>query len=77
MYLYKPEILDVFKTLFFGDIVYNNDGMRTFVVGAGDGPEPLLPGGVPDLQFDYIAADCNGSILWWCVLESKVDSNCG
>ena len=24
------------------------------VVGGGDGPEPLLPRGVPDLQFDLL-----------------------
>lgn len=30
----------------------NDDAIRTLIVGVSDGPIPLLPGGVPDLQLD-------------------------
>ena len=35
--------------------------MCSFVVGFGDSPETLLAGGVPDLEFDIIGVDHEGS----------------
>lgn len=62
MYLHKPKIFDVFKTLFLSDIVDNDDGMCAFIIGAGDSPKSLLPSGIPYLQFDDVSADCDGPI---------------
>ena len=55
MLLDVPDpVLDVVKTLLVGNIVDEHDAHCPAVVGCGDGPEPLLPCRVPDLQFDKI-----------------------
>lgn len=40
-----------------GDVVYQQDAHGTSVVRGGDGAEPLLAGGIPDLQLDTLAIE--------------------
>lgn len=40
-----------------GDVIDQQRSRRSAVVGARDGAEGLLPGRVPDLQFDLFAID--------------------
>jgi len=39
------------------DVVDQQGADGTAVVAAGDGPEVLLPSGVPDLELDHLAGD--------------------
>jgi hypothetical protein len=48
-YFSGPELGDVAEGGLGGDIVDHDDAVRSLVVGAGDGPEPFLTGGIPDL----------------------------
>ena len=56
-------VLDVVEALLVGDVVDEHDAHRPAVVGRGDGAEPLLPGGVPDLKLDLLAIKLNSSNL--------------
>ena len=44
--------LDVVEGLFVGDVIDEHDSHGPAVVGSGDGAEPLLASGVPNLQLD-------------------------
>jgi len=48
-YLSKPEALNIVKTLFFRDVVDDDDGMCPLVICTCDGSESLLSCSVPDL----------------------------
>jgi hypothetical protein len=50
------------------DIVDEESTDRTTVVGAGDGPEILLPSSIPYFEFDCLVFDLNG-------LRTELDSN--
>ncbi len=50
------------------DRVYKNNPSRPFVVSFRNSFEPLLPGCIPDLHFDFDAIDVNG-------FDFEVDSN--
>lgn len=52
------------------DIEDEEDGLASSVVGAGDGPEALLAGGVPDLELNILVVD-DGSF------KPEIDPNCG
>ena len=43
------------------DVVGHDDTVSTLVVAAGNSLEPLLPGGVPNLQLDSLAVYVNSS----------------
>ena len=43
-------LLDVVEWFLVCDVVDHDDAVGASVVGRGDGPEPLLPRGVPDLN---------------------------
>lgn len=77
MYLTKPEFFNIFKTFFLGNIIYNNNSMCSFIIGPSDGPESLLPSGIPDLQFDDITIHSYWSKYFEMVLESKINTDCG
>lgn len=49
-------------------IVHHNDAIGTTVVRRSDGPEPLLSGRVPNLQF-------HGLVVYFYSTESKVNAN--
>ena len=44
--------------------------INTFVVGVGDGSEPLLSCSIPNLQFDVFIVGVDS-------LESEINANCG
>ena len=54
--LVQPS-LHVGEALSAGDVVDHDDAVCPPVVGAGDGPEPLLAGRVPDLQLDSLSVE--------------------
>jgi hypothetical protein len=45
-------VADVFKRVFVGHIIGQNNSMGAFIVSLGYGSETLLTGGVPNLQLD-------------------------
>ena len=47
--MYLEPLLDVVEGLLVRDVVDHDDAVGASVVRRGDGPEPLLPGCVPDL----------------------------
>ena len=55
--------LHVGEALSAGDVVDHDDPVGPPVVGAGDGPEPLLAGRVPDLQLDSLSIEFYGPDL--------------
>lgn len=59
-YLSEPEEVDILKGLFFGDVVDDDDGVRSFVVSSGNGPEPLLACSVPNLKLDHVSLHSDG-----------------
>jgi len=61
---------DIIKGLGVGNVVDQHDTHGTTVVTSGDGVEPLLTRGVPDLQFDFLPSKLNS-------LDLEVDSNRG
>lgn len=65
-YFSDPKGGNVSEAFFLGDIVDNHDSMSPFVVSPSDGPKPLLASCIPDLQFDNIAVDGDGSTRWLC-----------
>lgn len=65
-----PELGYVVEALLVSHIEDQEDGLAAPVVGAGDGAEPLLARGVPDLELDVLAIDDGG-------LEAEVDSDGG
>jgi hypothetical protein len=68
--LCEPKLVDVLIALGIGDVVHQKDAVGALVVGAGDGPEALLAGCVPDLELNHLAVDIHG-------LEPEVDPNGG
>lgn len=48
-----------------GHVVHDDDPVRPAVVGRGDGPETLLPCGVPDLELDRLALQLERADLDW------------
>jgi len=52
-------VLDIVKGLLVGDVVHQHNAHGSSVVGRGDGPEPLLAGGVPDLELDLLTVQLN------------------
>ena len=76
-YLSEPEAFDVFEALLFGDVVDDDDGVGTFVICAGYGSEALLACGVPYLEFDDVALDCDGPWLSFHVLEPEINTDGG
>lgn len=51
--------------------------MRTIVIRLGDVIESLLPGSVPQLEFDKLFFEVEGSKLVQKILKSEVDTNGG
>ena len=51
--------LDIGEALAGGDVVDDDHPVGPPVVGAGDGPEPLLTRRVPDLKFDLLSVQLN------------------
>ena len=45
------------------DVIDEQDPHRPAVVGSGDGSKPLLPGRVPNLKFDALPIEVDGSDL--------------
>ncbi len=62
VYLVEPP-LDVCEGVPRGHVIDDDDPVGAAVVGGGDGPEALLPGRVPDLQLDALAADVHRADL--------------
>ena len=50
----SDPVLDVVEALLVRDVVDEHDAHGAPVVGGRDGPEPLLPRRVPNLQFDFL-----------------------
>ena len=50
--LFKP-IIQIQKALLFKQIKHQHYAIGVFIVSASDSPIPLLPGGIPNLQFDF------------------------
>lgn len=82
----EPELSDILETLLISYIVHNNDSLGAFVVSGSDCSEPLLAGGVPNLQFytwfvgfiGFGGVHClNGSLIRFIVLEFEIYSNGG
>jgi hypothetical protein len=61
-------LLDVGEGGLVGDVVDDDDAVRSTVVTGRDGTEALLSGGIPNLQLDGLAVELNGADL-------KVHSN--
>lgn len=59
--LLQPELRDILEGFRVGDIIDEDDGMGSAVVGLGDASESLLACGVPDLQFGIVLVDDEGS----------------
>ena len=55
---------------FICNVVDQQNAHSASVVGRGDGPETLLPGGIPYLQLHALAVELDGSDL-------EVDADCG
>lgn len=47
---YLEPLLDVVEGLLVRDVIDHDDAVGAPVVGGGDGPEPLLTRGVPNLR---------------------------
>ena len=47
-----PEVFDILKRGGLSHVIDHDDTVGAFVVGGGDGSEPLLSGSVPDLELD-------------------------
>jgi hypothetical protein len=58
--LVHPELADVVEAEGVGEVEDEEDALAAAVVGAGDGPEPLLPRSVPDLELDVLAINLDG-----------------
>ena len=52
--MYLEPLLDVVEGLLVRDIVDHDDAVSASVVRRGDGPEPLLTRGVPNLQWKFL-----------------------
>jgi hypothetical protein len=65
-----PVVYGIFVGLFVGDVEDYKKSVCAAVVGAGDGTEALVAGGVPYLQFYLVAVEGER-------LEAEVYSNCG
>lgn len=57
--LFEP-VLKTVKGFPIINSIDEDHSSSTFVIGFGDGLEPLLAGGVPDLHFDFNAIDSDG-----------------
>ncbi len=66
--LFQPIVLYALKGLVVVKIERNNDSLGTFIICAGDGPEPFLSGSVPDLQFDQSFIDFESPTITGMVL---------
>ena len=60
---------NVFKRVFFRDVVDDDDALNTAVVTRSDRSESFLSSGVSDLNFHFFAFDVNSSYF-------KIHSNC-
>ena len=69
--LLHPVGYHVFKGFGIGDVVDQDDCVGSLVVGFGDASEAFLACGVPDLQFDVVLADEEGSRYSWGYLKRK------
>ena len=63
-------VADVLEAPPVGDVVRQENAHRAAVIRAGDGPEPLLARGVPDLQLHALALQVHG-------LDLEVDADGG
>jgi hypothetical protein len=73
----NPLHFNIIKRLFISHIIHNHNGLRPVVIRLGDVVESLLPGSVPQLEFDELFVEVEGSELVEKILESKVDANGG
>ena len=55
IYLLQP-VVDVEKTLLVEQVEAEDDAVSALIIGVRDCAVALLPGGVPDLQLDLLAA---------------------
>jgi hypothetical protein len=67
MRLLQPEG-NVIEGVLKRDVVYNHNRIRATIVGRADGAKTLLPGGVPNLELDCLAAD-------GCRFDLEVDTD--
>lgn len=70
-YLSDPKVVNVLETLLAGDVVYDDDGVGSFIVGPSDGSETFLSCSVPNLQLDHFPLDRQGSLWWVFYLKRK------
>jgi hypothetical protein len=59
----NPEFLNICKALVVGQVIHQENAMSPLVIRTGNGPEPLLTGGVPDLQLHNTVIDVEGPFL--------------
>lgn len=67
LYLLEPEIPDVSEGGGLGQVIHDNNGIRTLVIRRYDAPEALLAGRIPNLQLYSAVIDWKGA-------EAEVDS---
>ena len=63
-------VVNRFVRLFVSCVIHDNNSVSSFVVGRSNRLESLLTCSVPNLEFDCLSINLQGSDL-------KVDSNCG
>eukprot|EP00658_Telonema_sp_P-2_P007114 TRINITY_DN12651_c0_g1_i2.p1 TRINITY_DN12651_c0_g1~~TRINITY_DN12651_c0_g1_i2.p1 ORF type:complete len:125 (-),score=8.68 TRINITY_DN12651_c0_g1_i2:128-502(-) len=61
-------LLDIGVRVTIGHIVHDDDTVRATVITTGDGPEPLLSRGVPNLKLDGLIVELHS-------LDFKVNAN--
>ena len=76
-YLFEPKLFDIFITFLIGLIVNHENSMGSPVVGTGDSSEMFLSRRIPNLQFNYVPVDCDGSRVMRIILKSEVHSERG
>ncbi len=54
---FSQPVIDIVETLSVRDVVGEDDSVRPFIVSGSDGFEPLLSGGVPNVQFNWLVID--------------------
>jgi hypothetical protein len=70
-YFTDPVGVDIFEALSAGDIVDDDDGVGSLVVGSSDGAESFLACRVPDLELDYFSLHGQRSLCRLLYLKRK------
>jgi hypothetical protein len=66
----RNPIADTLKAPPIGNIVHEQNALRSSEITGRDGPEPFLAGSIPNLQLDSLAVDFD-------ILNFEVDANGG